>query len=121
MLASTNSRDLGAAWSERIDGVEVRRLRASTDYLGRGFPHCYDNHTGSDFILQGGFSAMDDGTTVVAAADGSLRAHMQYVLVGAGSVIFAIAPEVRRLTGLDPTKPQAIETHADIVARLLVP
>ncbi len=58
---------------------------------------------------------------VVANADGSLRAHMQYVLVGAGSVIFAIAPEVRRLTGLDPTKPQAIETHADIVARLLVP
>lgn len=55
------------------------------------------------------------------AADGKLRAHMQYILVGAGSVIFAVAPEVRRLTGLDPTKPDAIETHADVVARLLVP
>ena len=44
------------------------------------------------------------------AAEGPLRAHMQYVLVGAGSVIFAVAPEVRRLTGLDPTEPEAIET-----------
>ena len=37
------------------------------DYLGRGFPHCYDQHDGSDFILQGGFSAMDEGSTLVLA------------------------------------------------------
>jgi len=54
-------------------------------------------------------------------AEAPIRAHLRYVLVGAGSVIFAVAPEVRRLTGLDPTKPDAIETHADVVARLLVP
>ena len=59
--------------------------------------------------------------TVGAAAEGPLRPHLQYVLVGAGSVIFAVAPEVRRLTGLDPTQPEAIETHAEVVARLLVP
>ncbi len=53
--------------------------------------------------------------------DDDLRAHLQYVLVGAGSLIFANAPEVRRLTGLDPTKPDAIEAHADFVAKLLVP
>ena len=58
---------------------------------------------------------------LLGAVDESLRPHLQYVLVGAGSVIFAIAPECRRLTGLDPTKPDAIETHADFVARLLVP
>lgn len=41
------------------------------DYLGRGFPYCYDEHDGSDFILQGGFDAMDAGSTlIVAAADG---------------------------------------------------
>ena len=57
----------------------------------------------------------------VPGIDGPVRAHMQYVLVGAASVIFAVAPEVRRLTGLDPSKPEAIETHADLVARLLVP
>lgn len=50
-----------------------------------------------------------------------LRAHLQYVLVGAASVIFAVAPECQRLTGVDPRKRDAIETHADVVARLLVP
>ena len=47
--------------------------------------------------------------------------HAYYVMVGAGSVIFAMAPECRRLTGLDPTAKDAIEAHADFVARLLVP
>jgi AcrR family transcriptional regulator len=50
-----------------------------------------------------------------------LRPHVQYILVGAASVIFAVAPECRRLTGLDPTKRDAIERHADVVAGLLVP
>ena len=49
------------------------------------------------------------------------RAHAQYSLVGAGSVIFAVAPEVKRLTGLDPSTPEAVEAHADFVAKLLVP
>lgn len=41
------------------------------DYLGRSFPHCYDEHEGSDYILKGGFTQMDAGSaTVVAAADG---------------------------------------------------
>lgn len=41
------------------------------DYLGRAFPYCYDEHDGSDYILDGGFSAMDSGSTpVVAAAAG---------------------------------------------------
>lgn len=42
-----------------------------TDYLGRAFPYCYDGHQGSDFILEGGFDAMDAGSVeVLAAADG---------------------------------------------------
>ncbi len=42
-----------------------------TDYAGRGFPYCYDGHDGSDFIFQGGFNAMDEGSTpVIAAAEG---------------------------------------------------
>jgi murein DD-endopeptidase MepM/ murein hydrolase activator NlpD len=44
-----------------------------TDYLERGFPHCYDEHDGSDYILQGGFGAMDDGSTqILAGADGTV-------------------------------------------------
>jgi AcrR family transcriptional regulator len=50
-----------------------------------------------------------------------LRPHIQYILVGAASLIFAVAPECRRLTGLDPRKREAIERHADVVAQLLVP
>ena len=36
-------------------------------------------------------------------------------------MIFAIRPECRRLTGLDPADGQVIETHAEFMARLLVP
>jgi len=41
------------------------------NFRGLGFPTCYDEHRGSDFILAGGFETMDSGSaTVVAAADG---------------------------------------------------
>lgn len=39
-----------------------------TDYLGRGFPFCYDEHHGTDYILHGGFDAMDAGSLEVHAA-----------------------------------------------------
>jgi murein DD-endopeptidase MepM/ murein hydrolase activator NlpD len=43
------------------------------DFLGRGFPHCYDEHDGSDFLLDGGFDAMDAGSVaILAAADGTV-------------------------------------------------
>ncbi len=46
------------------------------DYEGRAFPHCYDGHDGSDFLLDGGFEAMDEGgsATVIAAAEGTVVA-----------------------------------------------
>jgi murein DD-endopeptidase MepM/ murein hydrolase activator NlpD len=41
------------------------------DYLDRPFPNCYDEHHGTDFLLKGGFEAMDAGSVeVLAAADG---------------------------------------------------
>jgi murein DD-endopeptidase MepM/ murein hydrolase activator NlpD len=41
------------------------------NYDGRGFPACYDEHRGSDFMLAGGFDAMDHGSaSIVAAAPG---------------------------------------------------
>ena len=54
-------------------------------------------------------------------ADDPLKTHAYYALAGAGSLLFAVAPECRRLTGLDPSGREAVETHADFVARLLVP
>jgi TetR/AcrR family transcriptional regulator len=66
-----------------------------------------------DFVRTGG--------PLIARADGSLLPHAYYVMAGAGSLIFAVAPECRRLTGVDPETDEAVETHAELVARLLVP
>ncbi len=44
-----------------------------TNYAGDSFPACYDEHDGSDFILEGAFATMDDGSaTVLAAAHGTV-------------------------------------------------
>lgn len=45
--------------------------------------------------------------------------HLYYILTGAGPTLFVLAPEARRLTGLDPTDDAVIEAHADAVCRLL--
>ncbi len=41
-------------------------------YAGHGFPTCYDGHQGSDFVLRGGFDAMDEGSARVVAAAGGV-------------------------------------------------
>lgn len=42
-----------------------------TNYDGRSFPWCYDEHKGSDFLMDGGFEKMDAGSEpILAAADG---------------------------------------------------
>lgn len=38
------------------------------DHAERAFPYCYDEHDGTDYILAGGFSAMDAGSQPVRAA-----------------------------------------------------
>jgi len=57
----------------------------------------------------------------VVEIDESLLPHAYYAMAGAASLIFAVAPECRRLTGLDPEAEKAVEAHAEFVARLLVP
>ena len=46
-------------------------------------------------------------------------AHLYYILTGAGPTMFVLAPECRRLTGLDPEDDSVIEAHADAVCLLL--
>ena len=44
-----------------------------TDYVGRAFPHCYDQHKGTDYILAGSWTAMDAGSVnILAAAPGTV-------------------------------------------------
>lgn len=46
-------------------------------------------------------------------------AHLYYILTGAGPTMFVLAPECRRLSGIDPSAPEVIEAHADAVISLL--
>lgn len=46
-------------------------------------------------------------------------AHLYYILTGAGPTMFVLAPECRRLSGLDPSDDDVIDAHADAVCRLL--
>jgi len=75
-----------------------------------------------DTHLKPRFDALRDpsGLGLIEVAEEMLP-HFYYALAGAGSLIFAVTPECRRLTGLDPATEEAIERHADFLARLLVP
>lgn len=46
-------------------------------------------------------------------------AHLYYIVTGAGPTMFVLAPECRRLSGVDPEDPAVIEAHADAVTSLL--
>lgn len=46
-------------------------------------------------------------------------AHLYYILTGAGPTMFVLAPECRRLAGIDPQAPDVVEAHADAVVALL--
>jgi TetR/AcrR family transcriptional regulator len=53
--------------------------------------------------------------------DRALVPHAYYALAGAASVMFAVAPECRRLTGINPAAKEAVGAHVEFVARSLVP
>ena len=46
-------------------------------------------------------------------------AHLYYILTGAGPTMFVLAPECRRLAGIDPHAPDVVDAHADAVITLL--
>jgi hypothetical protein len=62
----------------------------------------------------------EHGVVRAAGFDESDAPHAFYALTGAASLIFAVAPNCRRLSGLDPRKPEAVAAHADFVANLIV-
>jgi AcrR family transcriptional regulator len=61
------------------------------------------------------------GLSRFADIDEAAIPHAFFALVGAGSLIFAVSANCRRLTGVDPKKRDTIEAHADFVANLMVP
>jgi AcrR family transcriptional regulator len=46
-------------------------------------------------------------------------AHLYYILTGAGPTMFVLAPECRRLTGLDPESDDVIDAHVEAVCALI--
>lgn len=58
---------------------------------------------------------------ITPSVDEDLKPHFFYAMTGAGSLMFAVGPVCSRLTGLDPASADAIETHAEFIAELLVP
>ncbi len=62
------------------------------------------------------------GIVHIAGADPrTIGPHVHYALVGAASLIFAVAPECKVLSGVDPRPRAAVARHADFVASLFVP
>ena len=47
--------------------------------------------------------------------------HFYYALAGAASLIFAVGPECRAVTGTDPSDSDVVDRHADFVASLFLP
>ena len=45
--------------------------------------------------------------------------HLYYIVTGAGPTMFVLAPECRRLAGIDPHAPDVVEAHADAVIALV--
>ena len=48
-------------------------------------------------------------------------AHFYYILTGAAALMFSMAPEARRLAGIDPADDAVIDAHAEALAQLLFP
>ncbi len=58
---------------------------------------------------------------IARSEDEDLKPHVFYAMVGAATLMFAVRPVCKRLTGLDPLNKHVIETHAEFIAGLLVP
>jgi TetR/AcrR family transcriptional regulator len=72
-----------------------------------------------DTHIKPGFQAMK--ALGLFADDPEEAPHAFFALVGAGSMLFAVPYNVRRLTGINPKSHDVIEKHADFVANLMVP
>jgi AcrR family transcriptional regulator len=55
-----------------------------------------------------------------AAAPTADAEHLHYLVLGAATHLFAVAPEFRRLTGRDPFTRAMVESHASIVVDALI-
>ncbi len=79
-----------------------------------------------DYLVERHVRPLYDRTVALferLARDGAVPpiapAHLYYILTGAGPTMFVLAPECRRLSGLEPDSDAVIDAHADAVCLLL--
>jgi AcrR family transcriptional regulator len=95
----------------RIVLAESGSANERTDWL-------VDEHLAPVFALT---TAMFERLTAAGHLPPLPPEHLHYVLTGAGPTIFVQAPEFERLTGQDPTAPDRVARHAEVIDRLLFP
>lgn len=71
-------------------------------------------------LYEGVSRVFREARVVDALPPGVDPVHLHYVFVGAVATIFHQAPECRRLTGYDPSRPEAARAHADALIQLLL-
>lgn len=127
------TRELGAAADALRDVPPLERLRATMKRYARFAARHPELHR---FMThEGGY----DGPRLRWLVDRHIRplyersvaqireaapsldaAHFHYVLIGAVTHLFAVAPEVARVTGRDPRTPEQVDAHARAVVDWLI-
>jgi AcrR family transcriptional regulator len=87
---------------------------------------CKADSARMDYLVERHVRPLYDRTVALferLARDGAVPpiapAHLYYILTGAGPTMFVLAPECRRLSGLEPEADDVIDAHADAVCLLL--
>jgi TetR/AcrR family transcriptional regulator len=132
---------LATALSERAQGLRgvdeataARLLIREFIYFSACHPQlhriitqeCKTDGPRMDWLVERHIRPRYDETTALFARlveDGHVpeipAAHLYYIVTGAGPTMFVLAPECRRLAGIDPADPGVIEAHADAVTALI--
>lgn len=69
----------------------------------------------------GQVTALLEAARELDAAPAMDALHFYYILTGGAALIFAMAPEARQLSGIDPASDAVVDAHADALAKLLFP
>ncbi len=73
------------------------------------------------WLVDNHLKPMYENFPIAPSDDENLKPHVFYAMVGAATLMFAVRPVCKRLTGIDPRNKDVIETHAEFIAGLLVP
>ncbi len=73
------------------------------------------------WLVDNHLKPMYENFPIAPSDDENLKPHVFYAMVGAATLMFAVRPVCKRLTGIDPHNNDVIETHAEFIAGLLVP